>query len=315
MLRKIQIALYDKDGYMSSLIDYLCRKGHSMIETRLFTEVAMLQKFAENGRIDVLLAGEEAVSEVCCLKSRISQIILLSEENQAGEQSEFFRIFKYQSAQCLVKEVLAQIAEDDSICCIPRQQSDRTVELIGVFAPFGGAGATEYALSLAGEYVKQYKTLYISMELFQGLDFVLNARKEQETSFYRGMSEVIFYLKQRKDKLALKLESIVVSVDALDYIFAVEDYRDLYSLSSEDIKRLLKALLRQTEYEKILFDIGYMGDATLYLLEQCDQLYMPEAVSRTQRSKEQAFFRFLQREDCERLSQRFQRIGRREGRD
>ncbi len=65
----------------------------------------------------------------------------------------------------------------------------------------------------------------------------------------------MFYLKQRKDKLALKLETLVVSMEDLDYILAVEDYRDLYSMNCEDIQLFLKVLLRQTEYEKIIFDI------------------------------------------------------------
>lgn len=308
MLKKIQIALYDKAGYMDHLAEYLCRKGHSMLETRLFTNLDMLKQCAEKGRIDVLLAGEEVAAEIRCLKSKISQILLLSEGNQVCERSEYYLIFKYQSAQSIVKEVLAQIAEDDTICCAQKFTLKRAVELVGVYAPYGGSGVTEYALSMASELAKHYKTLYINMELFQGLDFLREERKVRAEEFQRGMSEVIFYLKQRKEKLALKLETIVVSVDEVDHILAVEDYRDLYSLSCEDIRCFLKVLLQQTEYERIVFDIGYLGDSALYLMEQCSQLYMPRAVTKTQKSKEQSFFRFLQREDYEVMAQHFQKV-------
>lgn len=307
MLKKIQIALYDRDGYMNSLADYLCRKGHNMLETRLFTKLDMLKKSVEEGKIDVLLAGEEVANEIRCLKDKVTRIMLLSEGSQVSEESEFFLLFKYQSAQNLVKEVLAQIAEDDMIYFTQKIITKKTVELIGVFAPFGGAGVTDYALSMAKELAKQYKTLYINMELFQGLDFLLQGKKKEKENIYRGMSEVVFYLKQRKEKLALKLETVVIPLEELDVILAVEDYRDLYSLGCGEMRQLLKVLLHQTDYEKVVFDIGYTGDSALYLMEQCSRLYMPEAVTPMQKSKEQAFWRFLRRENYEQMVQNFKR--------
>lgn len=307
-MKKIRIALYDRDGYMNSLADYLCRKGHNVLETRLFTKLDMLKKSVEEGKIDVLLAGEEVENEIRCFKDKITRIMLLSEGNQVSDKSEFFLLFKYQSVGNLVKEVLAQIAEDDKIYCTQKIITKKAVELIGVFAPFGGAGVTDYALSMAREMAKQYKTLYINMELFQGLDFLLQGKKKERGNIYRGMSEVVFYLKQRKEKLALKLETVVIPLEELDVILAVEDYRDLYSLGCEEMGQLLKVLLQQTDYEKVVFDIGYTGDSALYLLEHCSRLYMPEAISPVQKSKEQAFWRFLRRENYEHVVQSFKRF-------
>lgn len=308
MLKKIQIALYDKSGYMDHLADYFCHRGHNMLETRLFTNWEMLKETAEKGKIDVLLVGEEVADRIRCLKKKIPQIMVLSEGNQVREGSEYYVIFKYQSAQSIVKEVLAQIAEDDSICMAQKLVMKRAVELIGVYAPYGGAGVTEYAYSIAIELAKHYKTLYVNMELFQGLDFLRKEKKAGKEEFQRGMSEVVFYLKQRKEKLALKLETAIVALDGIDHILAVEDYRDLYALSCEDIRRFLKVLLQQTDYERVVFDIGYLGDWTLYLMEQCTQLYMPRAVTDTQKSKKEAFFRFLRRENYETMAQSFQMV-------
>ena len=307
-MKKIQIALYDRDGYMNSLADYLCRRGHNTLETRLFTKLDMLKKSVEEGKIDVLLAGEEVADEIRCLKDKVSRIMLLSEGSQVSEKSEFFLLFKYQSAENLVKEVLAQIAEDDKIYCTQKIITKKTVELIGVFAPFGGAGVTDYALSMAKELAKHYKTLYINMELFQGLDFLLQGKKKEKENIYRGMSEVVFYLKQRKEKLALKLETVVMPLEELDVILAVEDCRDLYSLGCEEMRQLLNVLLQQTDYEKVVFDIGYTGDSALYLMDECSRLYMPEAVTPIQKSKERAFWRFLRRENYEHVVQNFKRF-------
>lgn len=307
-MKKIQIALYDKNGYMPCLVDYLCKKGHSMIETRLFTSFELLKKWAVAGKIDVLLAGEEVTEEIRELKGKIAQIILLSEGGQVNERSEYDLIFKYQSAQEIVKEMLARVAEDDRIAFAKTLKAKRNVRMIGVYAPFGGSGVTEYAISVARELAKKEKVLYISLELFHGLDFLNISRKGKEQVSYRGMSEVIFYLKQRKEKLALKLETVIISQEGVDYIFSVEDYRDLYSLNREDICHFLEVLSHQTDYDSIVFDIGYLNEAVLYLMEQCNQLYMPKAITEKQQSKERAFRRFLLREDYEQLAQSFQRV-------
>lgn len=305
-MKKIQIALYDREGYMSCLVDYLCKKGHSMLETRLFSSLDMLAECAEAGKIDVLLAGEEVVEEIRRLEGKIAKIMLLSEGNQVKEGSGYYLLFKYQSAQEIVKEVLEQIAEDDAIGFTKTFSAKRTVSFAGVYAPFGGSGVTEYALSLARRLAEREKVLYVSLEPFHSLDFLQDAGKGTVT--YRGMSEVIFYLKQRKEKLALKLETVVIPKEGTDYIFAVEDYRDLYSLSCEDVRQFLEVLSQQTEYETVIFDIGCLSEALLYLMEHCDKLYMPQAETRQQKSKESAFLRFLHRDNHEQLMQGFQRI-------
>ena len=159
---------------------------------------------------------------------------------------------------------------------------------------------------MAERMAKQEKVLYVSLEQFHSLDFLQSAG-EDKTS-YRGMSEVVFYLKQRKEKLALKLETVVTSKEGKDYIFAVEDYRDLYTLKWEDICQFLEVLSQQTDYETVIFDIGYLSEAVLYLMEHCDKLYMPQAETKQQKSKESAFQRFLYRENRESMMQSFQRI-------
>ena len=59
VMKKIQVALYDKKGYMPCLVGYLCKKGRGILEARLFSSLEMLTECAEAGNIDVLLAGEE----------------------------------------------------------------------------------------------------------------------------------------------------------------------------------------------------------------------------------------------------------------
>lgn len=307
-MKRIQVALYDRNGYMPSLVDYLCKKGHSLFETRLFTSTKLLEKQAVEKGIDVLLAGEEVLEEIRCFRDLIPQIILLSEGDKVCEGTEYYVIFKYQPAQEIVREMLACVAEDDRISFTQRRVGGREMDVVSVYAPYGGAGVTEMATRVAKEMAQQKKTLFVSLELFQGLAWLGEEEKggRGEEKDHRGMSEVIFYLKQRKGKLALKLETILVSSENLDGIMAVEDYRDLQSLESRDLQSFLDILIQQTDYACVVFDIGYLSEATLWLMEQSNRLYMPTAHTGAQNIKRQSFRRLLLREGREKLLEKFQ---------
>lgn len=299
MLKKIRIALYDKNGYMQSLVEYLCQKSQYAIETRLFTTLDTLIQSAEKKTIDVLLAGEEVVEEIALLKNKLSQIILLTEGNIVSEQSEYYMVFKYQSAPDIIREVLAQVAENDAISYTDHKILKEAGEIIAVYSPYGGAGVTNYSFCLARELSKKYCALYVNLELFHGLSYCMQDKKGRSMESFRGMSEVIFYLKQKKEKLAIKLESIAVSVQGVDCILTVEDYRDLQHMTKEDMEELLQVLLFQSKYDKVIFDIGYMGEAILCLLEKAHRIYMPEVETDIQKSKESSFERLLIRENLE----------------
>ena len=63
----------------------------------------------------------------------------------------------------------------------------------------------------------------------------------------------------------------------------------------------IQVLLLETDYEKIVFDIGFITDAMMVLLEKADRIFMPEARHPIQKSKQQAFERLILREHLEQI--------------
>jgi len=120
-----------------------------------------------------------------------------------------------------------------------------------------------------------------------------------KTEDFRGMSEIIFYLKQKNEKLAAKLRALTRRRDNLDYLWPVEDFRDLYSIGREDVDRLLATLANETDYERIIFDIGFLTDSSLYLLYCCDRIYIPKAKSVWEENQKNALEELLVREGLE----------------
>ncbi len=286
---------------MPNLVEYLCKKGNRLIEPRLYSSLKTLGQSVAEGMVDVLLAGEEVREEILQFLKQIPQIILLSEGSYAREETEFEVIFKYQPVSDIMKELMSLIAENDMIPYTRIKLSKSKTEVYGVYAPYGGAGVTSCALALAKRYAENYQTLYVNLELFNSFDFSGQGRRTDTEYRFRGMSEVLFYLKQKKEKLAIKLDSITYSREGIDYLLAVEDYRDLYHMETEDMHRFLEVLLSDSPYQRIIFDIGYLGEATLYLMQQADGIYMPEPKQRLQAEKQNAFFGFLAREHREEI--------------
>ena len=110
------------------------------------------------------------------------------------------------------------------------------------------------------------------------------------------MSEAVFYIKQQKGKLGIKLQSLIHTYENCDCIYPVEDYRDLYSLSSQDMNEFLNVLAHETDYETIIFNIGYMSESSLVLMESCDKIILPKAENSIQEKMQESFERFLTRE-------------------
>lgn len=289
MRKKIRMALYDSDGYMLSLVNYLCKKKQEIVETRLFTNLHMLQEYLKSGQADVLLAQEEEAGCMNGFQSYVPKIIVFTEGNMVREQQEYFPVFRYQSAEEVVREILEIVAEDERIAYAGAFTNHGHGEIICGYSPFGGAGVSTFLSKYATELAEKYRTLFISLEEFHGLANLPPVKKNQTLEEYRGMSEVIFYLQQRKDKLALKLDSLVYEWEQVDYLLAVENYRDLHQMTREDMACFLKILSEETSYEKFIFDVGYLGEACQYLLEECNRIYMPSPKTIVQEKKQRAW--------------------------
>ncbi len=118
------------------------------------------------------------------------------------------------------------------------------------------------------------------------------------------MSEAVYYIKQKKDKLAFKLASIIKHhKDGYNYILPVEDYSDLYSISQEDMECFTDVLGREMMYEKVVFDVGYIHVSSLKLFQVCDLLILPEASGQLQENKQHSFEKLLIRNGMDKVVQ------------
>ena len=288
-MKKLLVALYDTRGYMKSLTEYFARKSF-LIESRLFTKKESLADFLKEHSIDVLLLGQEV--GICQLPylEHAGQVIIMSEGDLVAEYSEYPLIFKYQSAEKILREIFRIVSPEEDFPTEERGCISHT-EFVGIYRLYGEPLSGETKNFVMRDTNK--KSLFINLELLDSIN------TPQSMEGIRGMSEVVFYLKQHSSKLSFKLRALIQQWEGIDYLCPVEDYRDLYSLCREDIDRLLAVLANETEYERIVFDIGFLNDSALYLLYCCDSVYMPAAHSSWEENQKQAWERLLVREGLE----------------
>lgn len=314
-MKKILVAMFDREGYTRQLASYLNHHQNTMMEVRLFTKEESLRQFLKQGPVEMLLIGERDWDPLWEREAQIRRLIFLTEGDVVREGSHHPVIFKYQSAESIVQELLAVIADDDGMHVMTRRITSEQVEFIGFYSPYGGGGVSTFSYAMAKEYGMQYTTLYLNLELFHGMSghSISKWREITPMEENRGMSEMIFYLRQHKEKIAVKLQSLIQNRDGIAVIRAVEDYRDLYSITPSDIQRLLHVLAEETEYEKIFFDIGYIAESSIELMRCCDVLYLPKPQSEIQQNKLTAFEQLLIREGERELLERIQFVSMHRG--
>ncbi len=294
------------DGmYSSRFSDYISHHKNVLIDLITFTSINSAEEYVKHSRIDILLVSGSMACEAGEL-GNIKKIIVLSDGSYTGH-SEYPVIFKYQPAAHILKEIFAQVAEDDNIPGMPMIHTSKHAELIAVYSPYGGSGISTYARNLCAGMAGSNNVLYVNLEIFDSFAEFEGNRDNNE--YICGMSEAVYYIKQKKDKLAFKLGSIIKHhKEGYNYILPVGDYRDLYSILPEDMECFTDVLGSGMMYDKVVFDVGYIHGSSLKLLQVCDVVIMPEASGQIQENKQHSFERLLIRNGMDKVIQNIQYV-------
>lgn len=299
-----------RDGYemviplapLAAMADYFGRKNF-LLDSRLFTKLESLNEFLKDRQPDVLLLGEDVDRTGVKYLDRARHLVIMSEGNGVAEGGETCPlIFKYQSAEKILQEIFQILEEGEGASSVTATKTGGQTEFIGIYRPYGAPVPLQRLLP---EVKDRRQSILVDLELFGEEQQVMKAAGSAENS---GMSEVIFYLKQHSEKLAAKLRRMITQCNGMDYLGAVEDFRDLYTLCREDVDRLLSLFAHETGYERVVFDVGFLTDSSLYLLYCCDRIYIPRAQSRWEEQRRAALERLLVREGLEEVIDNIQYV-------
>lgn len=272
-------AVCDLDvNYAYHFMEYMSRKKSIPFEIRVFTSPETFLEYAKEHPVEILLISEKAMCEEV-QKQEIGQIMILSEGAALPELEQYPNIYKYQSSNQVVREALAHY-EVQNVCmpqsvALPRSE----VAVIGIYSPVARSMKTTFALTLGQVLAKEEAVLYLNMENYSGFEYLLPVQGEQ------NLGDLLYFVRQKKGNLALKLSGMVQSMNNLDFVPPALSAGDIQATTAEEWLLLLSELVQFGSYQKILLDLGD-GVAQLYeVLEVCSRIYMPVRSDRMAQAK------------------------------
>lgn len=283
------------EEYAYHLMNYINRKEECLLTARMFTNIESIEEFLEKHMIEVLLFGEYSFKNKLekYHSKTIKYIFYLSNSSMVREEESIASIYKYQSTESLIKEVMSYYLDQADPMCNIRHDKNTKKKMISVYSPCGGSGKTTTAFLLGLLYGETSRVLIVNLETISGTYCNIPPNGE-----HGGLSDFIYYVKERKKNISYKLSTMIVKIDKVDYLLPVDHYEDLYQLETTDVQLLLDVLTEDSDYDYIIFDIGLMNKSMERIMEASERIYMPILSHVSCQDKWNYFIKILKLDQC-----------------
>lgn len=290
-MRKI-CAIYDQDEqYAYRFMNYVNDRRLLPYEVILFTQKGVLQEYLKESRIELLLKA--ANSETLDEGMNVGRIIELLEDVDGGEG-----VYKYQSIDQLAREVLQILGNSqEELTVLPKGNC----RVYGVYSPVARSGKTTFAISVAMCVARNARTLYVNLEEYCGITEFIN-----DTG--GNLSELLYYYRNSKEKLKIKLGQAIKNYGGFEYIPVCSNPEDYEEIMPEEWIAFLGNLENNGGYEAIVLDLGNAVHEAWKLLSLCDKVYMPKVTDVMGRKKEERFLEYMHQIGREKLLQKIERV-------
>lgn len=321
-LKNYKVVICDEDAsFAIALMNYINRNRRLPILAMVFTDSRRLQEYLISHSVDLLVMDEaigwqesDVVSETdagqesdAVSKADVGQEpyilsaaekrkrqnvkwqtatqipilwLLRSEAVLQEKDEERVVISKYSKASVLVKRMLELLGTEKMV--MGNVQDGISV---AVYSPIGRCGKTRLAESLCRYWNiqdaegngKYGRSIYLGLEEY--------GRGGGEAV----METLLYYLKQRSEKLEAQLKTWIQVQSGFDSIPSADCYQELRELDAADIKWLTETLRRAGGYRYLVADIGGGSLADLNILQVFDVIYLPYLQEETVQKKLEVF--------------------------
>lgn len=277
-MKKSIFAICDlEDSYARNLTEYMNERKNTPFEVQAFTDLDSLAAFAAEHPIELLLISTDAMCDA--VKSLpVQRIIILSDGETVEDLEEHPLVYKYQSSDSLVAEVMNYYAQTSTGTGSMVLRGYDT-KVLGVYSPLGRVGKTMFALTLGEILGERKKVLYLNLEDFNGFEAFFSA------SYRSDLSDLIYFARQKEGNLVYKLNGVIQTFQNLDFVPPSFSPGDLRDVSCGEWLQFIEEILACGEYELMILDIGTQIDDLFRLLSCCSRIYMPVLEDTISRAK------------------------------
>ena len=124
-------------------------------------------------------------------------------------------------------------------------------------------------MALGKEIARKKEVLYLNFQPYSGW--------YQEEENYRGLSELIYYIRQGDQRTGIRAGTICRHIDGMSVVLPMENGEDLKMVAWEEWEMLLGQICSESKFEVILLDLAECVQGLLTMLELCEEIYMQNA--------------------------------------
>ncbi len=248
---------------------YLMQRKELSLQVQVCSSLSHVQELAGHTRIDFLFLPESCAEEES-LTVKAEQVFYLTADpaaDKTGTEEEIPRVFKYQSGEKILGEMLRRcrdLQEEGSLFRKPGGKKE--AEVIGIFSPVHRVGKTTYALKLGEELSRSANVLYLNLELYGGAGGWFE--DSQET-----LADILYYAGQEKGNLGMALTMTVKHRGELDYVLPDPVSEELKSVPVTLWLDLIRKIFAESIYETLILDIDEGIPGVYELLRACTKIY------------------------------------------
>lgn len=291
--RKILAICDTESRYCGRLDEYLRENLNLSFDIHSFTRVDILEDFAGENQVSLLVIAESAVAE---LKKRVRDlgifnVLILDEElslvreDETGENSELSdvnseHISKYKPASEIVYHILDYCAKrSDEFAGVGVKTKDSKGTVIGFFSPISGCGQTALCVKTCEELANRGKTLLLNFDSFSPLPMLFGHETEGD------ITDILYYAECERNKFCLYLEKIKQTYSGFDYVAPAGTTMQIKEIDFEKLKNLINLICNECGYEYVVLDLSDLPDGLFDILRFCDKVITITGNARTDRYK------------------------------
>lgn len=263
MKKKILGILDVDEEYAMNLASFMNKRNHRECEIAGFTSIENVEQYLQTKSIELLLVSDRVDAEKV-RELNIDKVIVLSEEEKPDTEQP--TVYKYQSAQLLVREVMTYYAKMEAAHMSDSCRLDM-VKKIGVFSLSRPCQRMMASMAVAQEKGKKESVLYLNFEEYTGISRLLDLEPRGD------LSDFVYYYKNQREHLEEKLAHLVLRRGNMDMLAPFTVGCDLYDIHIQEWRKVLNEIALISHYRTIVLDIGVCREMTEWL-DMCDEVYL-----------------------------------------
>lgn len=335
-MKKKILAIVDQEmGYIRQMGAYFGQKGFSSFQVMTFSnldaflEYCGVQQAGVNvsdevnnnsfnsgtKKITILLMGEKTFGELKKRKAPaqyfgepkpitlpVEKMMILQEEGlllpeqmqMNGKQLE--SIYKYQSMDSISREVMERFAKDES-CKGVMTGGRKKTRIIGFYTPGGDVWNSAAAVAIGQILAEKEKVFYLNFQRYSSLGEWFGEMEKPDGD----LSDLIYFLRNQREKLMFKLEGMEKKLNGMEYIHPIPFAEDLEQIPKKEWLDFLHDLCYASEFDTLILDLGDGMDGIIELINECDVLYTIVRENIISKMKQDKFREWCQRKEEEDL--------------